>query len=728
MAQFTIQQAFDLAVRHQSEGRLNEAEQVYRQILALHPGHTAAMHNLGLIAHLDGRYELAVDLIRKAIALGPESAGSYFSLANVLVDAGQLDEAIAAYRKSISLNGNFPEANNNFGHALSVKGEFDDAITAYREAIALRPSFAEAYNNLGNALRDAGQLDEAIATCRKAISLKSNFPEAHINLGSHLIDKGQLDEAIAACRQGIALNPNFPKAHNILGNALRGKGQPNEAIASYRRAIAIRPNEAEAYSNLGNALRDKGRLDEAIAANKKAVTLNPDFPEAHNDLGNALRDAGQLDEAVNAYRQAVVLKPGYAEAHSNLVLLLHYHGGYGARAIAEELGRWNRQHAEPLQRFIQSHSNDRNPDRRLRIGYVSGDFGEHVVGRNHLALVRGHDRRPFEIFCYAQVACPDVITRQFEQCADGWRNTMGLSDDQVATQIRDDRIDILVDLALHTAKNRLLVFARKPAPVQVTFAGYPGSTGLRTIDYRLSDPYLDPPGIDETVYSERTVRLPDSFWFYDPLENKDIPVNSLPALETGVVIFGWLNTFCKVNDSTLALWAKVMRPVEGSGLLLLAPDDSPRLRTLDFFRREGIDSKRIEFVPRQSRRKYLELYHRIDVGLDSFPYNGHSTSLDSFWMGVPVITLVGQTAVSRAGWCQLSNLGLGELAGDTAEDFVRIAVELANNLPRLSELRSTLRRRMEQSPLMDAQRFTRNIEAEYRRMWRGWCETVSAKN
>jgi predicted O-linked N-acetylglucosamine transferase (SPINDLY family) len=404
------------------------------------------------------------------------------------------------------------------------------------------------------------------------------------------------------------------------------------------------------------------------------------------------------------------------------------HPGYDGRSIAEEYRRWNGQHAEPLRKFIEPHTNNRDPDRRLRIGYVSPDFRDHVVGRNLLPLFRQHDRRHFEITCYAQTPRRDAMTSQFQQYSDRWRNIVGLSDEQVANQIRQDEIDILVDLALHTSGNRLLVFARKPAPVQVTFAGYPSSTGLSAIDYRLSDPYLDPIGMDESIYSEQTIRLPDSFWCYDPLDCRDIPVNPLPALDSGVVTFGCLNNFCKVNDDVLALWAKVLRQVDNSRLLYLAPLGSCRARTLERLREEGLDPRRVEFVGRQSRREYLETYHRIDLGLDTFPYSGHTTSLDSLWMGVPVVTLVGNRAVARAGWCQLSNLGLGELAGQSPEQYVQIAVELAKDLPRLEQLRSTLRRRMEQSPLMDAAKFARNIEAAYREMWHNWCKTVPTKS
>jgi predicted O-linked N-acetylglucosamine transferase (SPINDLY family) len=340
-------------------------------------------------------------------------------------------------------------------------------------------------------------------------------------------------------------------------------------------------------------------------------------------------------------------------------------------------------------------------------------------------LIENHDHSQFEITCYAQVFKPDAMTDRFRGYADRWRDIVGISDEQVAEQIREDAIDILVDLGLHTTRNRLLVFARKPAPVQVTFAGYPGSTGLAVMDYRLSDPYLDPPGIADEKYSEKTVRLVDSFWCYDPLDCADIEVSALPALETCVVTFGCLNNFAKINDEILAVWAKVLGRVEGSRLVLLAPPPRLQGRILECLRLNGIDPGRIEFLGYRVRREYLQLYRRIDIGLDSFPYNGHTTSLDSLWMGVPVVTLVGERVVSRAGWSQLSNLGMRELAAETAEDFVKIAVELAWDLPRLAKIRLGLRERMERSPLMDAARFARNIEGAYREMWRNWCESNS---
>jgi predicted O-linked N-acetylglucosamine transferase (SPINDLY family) len=297
---------------------------------------------------------------------------------------------------------------------------------------------------------------------------------------------------------------------------------------------------------------------------------------------------------------------------------------------------------------------------------------------------------------------------------------VALSDQQVADLVRSDQIDILVDLTMHMGNNRLLVFARKPAPIQVTWLAYPGTTGLSTIDYRLTDPHLDPPGLFDACYAEGSLRLPETFWCYDPLTDQP-PVNGLPAIANGYLTFGCLNNFCKVNDGCLALWANVLQAVPQSRLLLLAPRGQARDWVLARLQQQGIAAERVDFADKQPRLEYLKLYHRIDVDLDPVPYNGHTTSLDAFWMGVPTLTLIGKTVVGRAGWSQLCNLDLRGWAAETPEQFVSLGVELAGDLQRLSELRASLRARMQACPLMDGPRFARNVEAAFHRMWQDWC-------
>jgi predicted O-linked N-acetylglucosamine transferase (SPINDLY family) len=353
----------------------------------------------------------------------------------------------------------------------------------------------------------------------------------------------------------------------------------------------------------------------------------------------------------------------------------------------------------------------------LKIGYVSADFRDHVVGRNVLTLLGQHDREDFEVWCYSGAIPPDSMTAQFHTLAGGWRDVVGLSVEKLARLIRNDGIDILVDLALHAAGNQLPVFARKPAPVQVSFAGYPGNTGLSTIEYHISDRHLEAKAVRDR---KENAFLIDSFWCYDPCGAR-VEVNELPAHQAGTITFGCLNNFCKINEPVLKLWARVLRATSDSRLVMLTGLGSHRQRTLAFLKQQGIDNHRIDFYEPCPREKYLQLYHQLDIVLDTFPYNGHTTSLDALWMGVPVVSLAGERTVSRGGLSQLSNLGFSELVAFTEDDFVQIATLLANDLSRLTDFRRTLRARMAGSVLMDARQFARDIESAYRRMWQQWC-------
>ncbi|MGA3065283.1 MAG: tetratricopeptide repeat protein [Tepidisphaeraceae bacterium] len=654
MTQLTHEQAFDLAVRHHQAGRLQEAEEIYRRILAEQPKHCGALHYLGVVSHQKGQFDVAVDLIRQALVQSPDDA--------------------------------------------------------------------EILGNLGNALRSNGQLDEAIAALCQAIIIRPRFAEAHFNLGIALREKGRLDEAIAAFRQTTALKPTSAEAYYMLGTALRRNGQFDEAIAAYRQAISLQPNFSEVYIHLGSTLKEnKGQLDEPIAAFLRAIATRPNFPEAYVHLGNTLKDLGCLDEAIAAYRRAGQLNPDYAEAFSNLFLALYYHPAYDAQLIAQELRAWNELHAEPLRKFIQPHSNDRNPDRPLRIGYVSPDFRNHPVGRNLVPLFQHHDRRLFQITAYAQVQRPDKLTELFQENSDAWRDILRLSDEEVARQIREDRIDILVDLALHTAGNRLHVFARKPAPVQVSYLGYCGSTELSTMDYRLSDPYFDPPSVDGTCYSEKTFRLPRSYWCYMPGVDLALAPGPSPALKNGYVTFGCQNNYCKISSPVWSAWMAILRALPTSKLIVNVGHDSRRDASRKLLASAGIDPDRLIFSESFGEDYFLR-YHQIDIALDPFPFGGGTTTCDALWMGVPVVTLSGQTAVGRAGRSILSNLGLPELVAQTAEQYVQIAIDLAGDLKRMDGLRSGMRARMLASALMDGKGFTRDMESAYRQMWRTWCE------
>jgi len=590
----------------------------------------------------------------------------------------------------------------------------------YRRFLAEQPDHADALHLLGVLAGQTDRPELAVESIERAIQLDPRPARYHANLGKYLTDLGRFADAVTACRIAIGLAPDHAGALNNLAAALNGSGRFAEAALASTQALRANPGLAAAHNNLGNALRGQGRVDEAAAAYRRALGIDPAAAEVHNNLGNVLKDTGEVGAALASYREAVRIRPGFAEAWDHLLNTIHYDPAVGSAEILDEARRWYREQAARLARDVRPHVSDRSPDRRLRVGYVSPDFRQHPVGLNLLPLLRSHTHASFEVFCYAGVAHPDSLTRRFRSLSDGWRDIAGLSHEQVADRVRDDRIDILVDLSLHAAGNRLLVFARRPAPVQVTFAGYPGTTGLETIDYRLTDPYLDPPGAHDECYVEESIRLPDTFWCFDPLAD-EVPVGPPPAASAGLVTFGCLNNFCKVNDKVLDLWAAVLRELDSSRLLMLSPPGSHRDRVTETLRRLGVAPERITFVGSRPRPEYLQMYDRIDVGLDTLPYNGHTTSLDACWMGVPVVSLAGSTVVGRAGLSQSMNLGLPDLVASTAGEFVRLAAGLARDVDRLATLRSTLRSRMQNSPLMDGPRFARNIEAAYREMWRRWC-------
>jgi protein O-GlcNAc transferase len=609
-------------------------------------------------------------------------------------------------------------------------GALAEAAALYQEIVAGAPDYVEAHYNLSLALKSLGRLEEATTAARAALALRPVFPEASLHLGNILGERGMTDDAIAAYRRAIADRPNYAEARFNLAVMLHQVGELKEAIGEYRGVLEVAPDMGEAHQALGNVLCDAGNVEEAIAAHRRAQDLLPESSDVYIGLGNALRDAGRAEEAIEAYRTALALGEtrqapiqSRCRTASNLLFTLHFLPNYDRRRIWREHQLWNQTYIRPTQGLIAPHVNDPTPDRRLRIGYVSPDFSRHPVGRFMLPLLANHDHQRFEIFGYSDVRRPDEITERLRLRADVWRDAKSNSDTQLEQIIRSDRIDILVDLTMHTRDNRLLVFAHKPAPVQVTYLAYCGTTGMETMDYRLTDRYLDPPGGDDSVYSEKSVRLPNCFWCFGP-ESGQPEVSALPASSRSQVTFGCFNNYCKINSGTFAAWLALLKKAPNSRLILFAEPGEHRTRAWNLFREAGLDPQRLWFSGFLPAQEYLRQYQHVDIALDPFPYPGGTTTFDALWMGVPVVSLAGETAVSRAGLSILSNLGLPELVASTVDRYVEIAAELATDLPRLMQLRSSLRARMKSSPLMDGPRFARDVEAAFRQMWRTWCETA----
>ena len=534
---------------------------------------------------------------------------------------------------------------------------------------------------------------------------------------------GQLSEAEALYRQILNDHPQHADAWHLLGVVAHQVGNREVAIQCIGRAIALAGNQSMFHYNLGEVYRVGGKLAEAMSCFQQALRLNPQDSKSANCVAGLLRALGRPAEAVAAYRRAVQLMPTSAEVHSNLLYTLNFGATCDPAAVFSEHRAWAARHAEPLTAVASPHANDRTPERRLRIGYVSPHFRHHAVNFFSEPILLAHDHAQFEIFCYSANLFDDAVTARLKVAADQWRDIRGLSDEQVANLVREDRIDILVDLTGHISGHRLLVFARKPAPIQVTYLGYQNTTGMSAMDYRLTDARADPPRLTDPFHSEQLVRLPRSFFCYRPPDPAP-PTGSLPALGAGCVTFGSFNNFAKVTSEVLAAWWQILERVPRSRLLVLAYGAGEVARQLhESAAGAGIASDRVEVFDHRPAFEYLQLVQQADIALDPFPFTGHTTTCDSIWMGVPVVMLEGNTYASRFGGSVLANVGLERLIAKSVPEYVDLAVELAGNLGELAQLRGELRARMSDSVLLDFQGCTRNVEQAYRQMWRTWCAT-----
>jgi predicted O-linked N-acetylglucosamine transferase (SPINDLY family) len=579
-------------------------------------------------------------------------------------------------------------------------GHLQAAEQVYRQILAVDPNQADALHLLGVIAYQLGNHEVAIEYIGRAIGAKRTEAAFHYNLACVFIAQKKLDEAVACCHWALELKPDFPEVHN----------------------------------HLGIACKEQGKLDEAVACHRRALELKPDYVEALSNLGSTLKDQGNLDEALACYRRALELKPDYAAAHSNLLYTRQYRAGVTLSELAAAHGEYDRLHAVPLRRAWPQHENVRDcvpsaaSSRRLRLGFVSPDFGRHPVGYFLIRGLENLDQGQCETVCYSDRIIKDDLTTRFQAATTVWRDVFGLNHEQLAAQIRADRIDILFDLAGHTAGGgRLLMFARKPAPIQITWIGYEGTTGLEAMDYILADRYTIPAGT-EASYRERVLRMPHGYVCYDPPTTSSQP-GPLPAATNGYLRFGSFNNLAKITPQVVEVWAKVLDRVPQARLVLKyrgLGDESVRERYLGMFTAFGVDPARVELAPPSGYDEYLAAYREVDIALDTFPFGGGITTCDALWMGVPVVACPGETFASRHGLSHLATVGLTETVARDLDEYVDLAVALAGDLSRLAALRAGLRERMASSPLCDGKRFAESFVEILRGVWRDWCSETGA--
>lgn len=743
------------AVAHHQEGRWPQAGAIYQRILKKEPENPDALHLLGVLSHQSGKSQAAVDLIHRAIALKPDLVGAYNNLGNIQRELGQLDQAISSYRQALIYKQDYAEAYYNLAIACKEQGQLEEAVVYFRRAVELKPGVAEQHFNLGNVLDRLGHAAEAIVHLQQAISFKSDYTDARINLGvllhkkgdllsaieiyqkvlsykpdsaeaycnlgSIFTDLGKIEEAITAYRQAIKNNENLTEGYYNLGNALQMQGKLDEARCAYLQALAIRPDYSDAHNNLGNVLQAQGMLDAAEVHLKQAQILDPDNADTYNNLGNIYKHQSQLDEAIACYRKALKVKPEYFDAHSNLLYALSSKPDCAYSEYLIEARRYGEKAlalAKPFRSWVTHNRN--SASRRLRVGLVSGDLKSHPVGY-FIESILGHlNREQFELVAYSTKNQEDELTARIKSHFSAWNLIARLSDEKAARKIHEDGIDILIDLAGHTAFNRLPLFAWKPAPVQVSWLGYFASTGLPGMDYLLADP-VSVPDSYRSAFTEEICYLPDTrLCFTPPTEGDRAAISRLPAEQNGYITFGCFQTLSKLGDNVLSVWSNIMKALPQARLRLQNKQMSCQ-KTREQLRNRltqfGIAQERVSLLGHVSRSEYLAAHAKVDFVLDTFPYPGGTTTCEALWMGVPTLTLAGETMLARQGASLLTAAGLIDWVANSADEYVAKAMAFSQELNYLSVLRKRLRRQVESSPLFDANRFARNLEAALRKMW-----------
>ncbi|MSR31136.1 MAG: glycosyltransferase family 41 protein [Gemmataceae bacterium] len=678
-------QQFELALSFHQSGNMDHAEMLYREILKIDPTHLHALSNLGTIQARKGNLETAIDL----------------------------------YRRALEQNKDFGECWFNLGNALRRGMNPAGAEAAFVHALRCNPTLYGAALGLGQALTEQGKLPQAIEVFKQILAQKQDDPDLYSHLGTAQRLLGQRDEAMRSYDAMRNLRPNDPRILHQYGLVLLDSGKNQEALDIFTTVLSLRPDYPEAHNSMSIVLQFLNRDEESLKHNLEAVRLRQDFTEAWNNLGNLYGLMGKPQESVDAFTKAVALQPNAVHFHSNLLLNMHYLPDLDPKELYQEHRKWETKFTKgfpPAAPF----GNNREPERKLRLGILSPDFRKHTVVAFIEPFMNSLDRNRVEIHAYSAVLRPDEITERLKKSADAFNDLRAMTDLQVAGKIRQDQIDILLDLAGHTAGNRLQVFARRPAPVQITQFGYPNTSGLAAMGYRFTDALADPAGKAEELYIEKLVRLEGCSWCYQPpTQGVEVPKRSAKA---GAIVFGSLNNMAKHNVKVLGLWAKILMAVPGSRLRLLAGGTQEAARQArHIFQHSQINPDRVEFLSRMEPADYLKAQGEIDIALDPFPYNGGVTTCDAFWMGTPVLTLEGNSYVSRQGVSLNSALGLEDWIARTADELVAKAKQFASEPARLTLLRGKLRGQLLKSSVCDWKGYGKKWEAAARGLWRQWC-------
>lgn len=706
------------------KGSVAKAASVCRRIVHSESGNAEALHLLGIIEAQTGNAPAALNLIDRAISVNAENFRFHFNRSLVLQQLGRLDEALASCDTALILKPDYARALNSRGVLLQGLKRFDEALDSYDRAVVMKPDFVEAIVNRGILLQTRGLLTVALASYDRAIAIDPRCAGAHNNRGLVLQRLNRLGDALRSFDAAIEFKPDFAEAFNNRGFILHRLGRFQDAIASYKSALAFAPDFLDALNNLGVSFHRLNRFEEALHCYERALAIDPDSAEALCNRGQVLLVQGQITEAIDCLKRAAGISRNPA-VHSAFIFGLNFDPSASAGDKQAERRNWASRYAEGLAESIITHGNDPDPDRPIRVGYVSSYFHRCASAQSFGGVITNHSD-DVHVVCYSDGSISDDVTARIRNRADQWHDTAGLSDQQLAQLIRCDRIDILIDLVGHMAGNRLLVFARKPAPVQVTAWGEPTGTGLSTMDYLFADETLVPE-CEKGILAERVIPLPNFLGCWAP-DSVPPPV-PLPALRNGHVTFGCFNRLEKLSPATIMTWSAILQNLPAARLILKdkALENAAQCdRLRRGFAENGVPPDRLRLLPESGIASHFAAYNDVDIALDPFPHSGGMTTLDALWMGVPVVTCPGQTISSRLTAASLANLGLREFICPDTDQYIQTALSVANDLERLSDLRLRLRGLIAASGFGDPLRYSRAVEDACRDVWRDWCAARTA--
>ena len=612
-------------------------------------------------------------------------------------------------KASIEANSTNPIAHAYYGEILLGLGRPEEAGDSYQLATDICPKEGTFWHGLGLAKFRAGSLGAGIDALRCAIELMPDNPEVHNNLGNLQKETGNLRDAVFSYKRALELKPDFGEAFGNLGVVFLGLGELLDAEKALSTAAQLRPMDPVILTNLGCVFAALGRMTDATRWHRKAIKLDAKNTAALNNLAISFKDKGQINNAIKVYDRLIELAPHDYSARSNRLMCLNYRDSSDGGTIFRRHSEWEENLKKPIKSFKPPSTNSRGP---LKVGLVSPDLWTHSVANFLIPLFKYYDREEFHLTCYSDTQVPDETTEMLKRCSNSWREIRNLGDEFVAKRINSDTIDILIDLAGHTGNNRLTLFARRVAPIQINWLGYPTTTGLSQMDFRLTDVIADPPGLTEAFHSEVLVHLQPCFLCYSP-------PNEIPVLKVKhrPVTFGSFNNFAKLTEKTVHLWAQLMNRVPASRLVLKSrqfADPVVKKLIYDSFKRGGIEQTRIKLVGRvQSRQAHLEYYNEIDIALDTFPYNGTTTTCEALLMGVPVVSRAGGLHAGRVGASLLSTMGCMQWVASNEDEFIDIAVSLANDRPSKKSLRANFLG----SRLCDGLGFTHSFQATLQKLW-----------